>query len=1511
MEKVQVNVNYRGINDDLDAYFTLNAILMASIAVTSPPNKIIYRLGEPIDYTGMVITATYKNDTTKDITNLCTITPQSGKSFDPNYDSLVEILYTEGQDEQNCYLTLTEEEYDTRLVVDTMPTKTEYKRGEDANYSGIVVKAVCLDGSEHNITDYCTFDPADGDNVKDEVTVYCAAPATPYVFNQNSGYIASGAWIPENPTNTFIDVYRVTAGHKYLLTLGAEVGSRFRVMFTTTDISQASSRVNGTNIINANSPAAYASVEYTPSSNGYIAVGKDNIGKSGVKTYLYDANTEDGLISTTFYLTVKDLESLDIVSMPSNINYTSGELIDYSGLIVNAVYSDGSTENVTSLCTITPAEGTAITVSTEATISYTENDVTLTTSLTLVVASLESIEVTMPPNKTAYRYYDSIDYTGIVVMATYSDGSTVEVSSRCTFLPRTGSRFRPDSDYINPVITFGTVSTSLTLEYIPVTDIEVTSYPSKMEYKTGERIDYTGLVVVANYADGSTQEVSCSVRPAANKAFAPQTDADVTLTYSEFGVGSYRTSFSFAHISLMGIAVTTSPRFMTYKPDETITYFGLVVTATYLDGSTANVTSSCTITPAEGKAFDPDTDTEVLISYSEQTVEGIITETASLTLMAIELLGITVTANPHKTGYSRGEPIDYSGLVVTASYSDGSSEDVTGSCTITPSARKAFDPDSDTDVEIAHLGATTNLVLTEIYLTGIAVTHNPYRTAYKNRERISYAGMVVTATYSDESTFAVTSKCSLVPANNKRFDPEEDTNVEVTYADSSCNLTLMPILLTGLQVTQNPAKMQYFAGEAIDYSGIVISAIYSDESREYVTEDCTFSPATGTVFASETEVTITYQEQTCNLTLTAAEDRLLVSKLPRKIGYKEGDTIDYFGIEIQASYKDGSLHTVTDYCDFSPAEGSTINADTTVSVNCPEPMEPYAFDITNGYVADYGTWNISQDGSCYSDVYRVTAGHRYLIAMGLAESFKYDVLFTTRDITIATSTVSDEKTLYRWSKDSYNEYGPQSYTPSSSGYLVITKSNSGVSGIKTYLYDADSQNKTLHTSFYLTVGELASISVSQPVKARYRVGEAFDYTGVLVSAKFSDGHIENVTEDALFSPPNGTIATSDSPTQQVYTQVTVGYHNKYACFHVLTSGIAIMSLRLDTPPNKTYYYPGETLDYSGLTVSAVYWDGRQKDVTHLVSFNPPAGQAVSPTERFWDSDWNRRQINNQVVSITYTEPDETACSNVTWNTWTPRDENGSLVMDKAPEVDLSTKQYHYGSYTEYADVTYLDLSDGQVKTQTFSFDGISVAQAMSTSAAIQISPAGGDDDSYTVTVVGTKFEGLEQRGNLLGGVISTWETTYGVIVSWDYVYWMYDTPLGETFVPILTLQYQGSATYDINVTAFGLESLLVTKLPNKTVYSYNEYVNTTGWEVIAYYTDGTIKDVSSEAHLASMFYSVGLGQSPRQEQYYDSDKKGYNVPIEYESKKAIIDGKEVYLNGARKVTGSFFISYTG
>lgn len=115
-------------------------------------------------------------------------------------------------------------------------------------------------------------------------------PLTPIVYDYNIGYINAATWIYENPTNTYTDIYEAKANCTYVVALGSTVGTRFRSIFTTTDITGVTSgNVAGTQIVNKNNPPAYDAVVYkSGSSDGYILVAKDNIGHSGLISYVFN-----------------------------------------------------------------------------------------------------------------------------------------------------------------------------------------------------------------------------------------------------------------------------------------------------------------------------------------------------------------------------------------------------------------------------------------------------------------------------------------------------------------------------------------------------------------------------------------------------------------------------------------------------------------------------------------------------------------------------------------------------------------------------------------------------------------------------------------------------------------------------------------------------------------------------------------------------------------------------------------------------------------------------------------------------------------------------------------------------------------------------------------------------------------------------------------------------------------------------------------------------------------------
>ena len=152
------------------------------------------------------------------------------------------------------------------------------------------------------------------------------------------------------------------------------------------------------------------------------------------------------------------------------------------------------------------------------------------------------IEITSPPNKTTYNAGENINLTGIVVTATFSDGSTQDVTSECTFTPSSGTVVYENTTKITANWTWEdtiayTTNTAITVKRV-LTGISITTAPAKTTYYKGDSLDLTGMVVTATFSSGATEVVTsgCSFSPTNGSALSSYGAVTVKVSYTENGV---------------------------------------------------------------------------------------------------------------------------------------------------------------------------------------------------------------------------------------------------------------------------------------------------------------------------------------------------------------------------------------------------------------------------------------------------------------------------------------------------------------------------------------------------------------------------------------------------------------------------------------------------------------------------------------------------------------------------------------------------------------------------------------------------------------------------------------------------------------------------------------------------------------------------------------------------------------------------------------------------------------
>ena len=120
----------------------------------------------------------------------------------------------------------------------------------------------------------------------------------------------------------------------------------------------------------------------------------------------------------------------------------------------------------------------------------------------------------------------------------------------------------------------------------------------KTSYNAGESFDPTGLVITVKYGDDSTEDIAYDTYPT-RFTFTPSgslTTENTSVTVA-YGGQSIAFAITVASLGVKSIAVTTQPDKTTYFCGDTLDTTGLVVTGTFNDDSTGNVTSGCTYSP--------------------------------------------------------------------------------------------------------------------------------------------------------------------------------------------------------------------------------------------------------------------------------------------------------------------------------------------------------------------------------------------------------------------------------------------------------------------------------------------------------------------------------------------------------------------------------------------------------------------------------------------------------------------------------------------------------------------------------------------------------------------------------------------------------------------------------------------------------------------------------------------------------------------------------------------------
>ncbi len=435
-----------------------------------------------------------------------------------------------------------------------------------------------------------------------------------------------------------------------------------------------------------------------PGANGDHFTGIINVNETD-KTSEFEIN--EGLIAITdtcgiIYecgssATTKTLKGITITTAPTTTVYSEGQPFNPAGMIVTATYSDNSSAEVKTY-TVSPS-GTLATTDTSITVSYTENGVTkiATQAITVNPASstTETIDIT---------YTSKVNDGDTPVLPTISSGYEFVGG---TFIEDTNKN---DTFHDDKVMVMDQATLQAMAALMNVTPEDLISVAAaqgstiRTTFRSGYNYAFTGQIKRSDNTPFSG---------ANGDPFTGIINVNGTDKTSEFEISEgliavphdsgiiYTCVSSGTTKTLTGITITTAPATTVYSEGQNFDPAGMVVTATYSDNSTAEV-SGYTVSPSGALAA---TDTSVTISYTEGNITKTATQAITVSATATKTLSsIAITTAPATTTYTAGQNFDPVGMVVTATYSDNSTAEVKA-YTVSPSGALAA---TDTSVTISY-----------------------------------------------------------------------------------------------------------------------------------------------------------------------------------------------------------------------------------------------------------------------------------------------------------------------------------------------------------------------------------------------------------------------------------------------------------------------------------------------------------------------------------------------------------------------------------------------------------------------------------------------------------------------------------------------------------------------------------------------------------------------------------------------------------------------------------------
>ena len=1191
---------------------------VTSIAVKDEPSKTEYDHGDTINLAGGVITVTYSDNSTEDVSMTDPkVSIDSGSIANIN-NNVVKINYSGKTTTFNIKVN---DPVDSLAVTSPMNT-IEYSHGDNLDFTGLKLTATKRSGATEDLTS-----TSDGVSISENV-----ASVNSNKFTKTS---ADGV-VPIKGTQVITFSYKNKTADETII-VNDTISSVSLISQPTKTVYK---RGEDLNLTGAKVKVLLASGNSTTINlpDGSVKVSNFDNTKTGVKqnlTVSFGGKNADSTIDVEAY---NYIVSSEIIA-PTKLDYNYNTDLNLNGGKLTLVYKDTTIKNVNLTSAMISGYDKTKIGTQQITVTYDTNYVLsdgtkipekiVKTFEVEVHNNAQTIEITAP-TKTTYGHGDSLSLEGGKIEVTYADGTkqTPEMTSDMVTETSTSSSVNmspAESEYgINHKVTKnltikyeenGTQKTATyEIEIInKITSIKMHTTP-KTNYNVNDTLDVTNgeILVTRQTGEPEVKEITQDMVTGFDSS-KENTKLPLKVTYTENGE-TKETSYDVSvKDTVTSISIKANPSKTEYRYGESLDLTGATISVVKGSGTT-----DIPITDNMVSGYDPTTvgKQTVKVSYGGK-------DTTFEVTVKDYVKDITLTA-PTKTEYKYGEALDLTGGKVQKVMASGAQEpavDLTDS-SVTVSGYNANKAGKQT-ITVEYEGIQKTFEVTVVDPINKIELKGAPKTEYKYGEEFDVSKLKLSISRaSGETEIPVTS--DMIKNYNKNSLGQQQVTIE--YEGNTIEtITVQVVDYIQSVVITPPSKVSYNYGEALDLTGAVITKVMASTPDEPITINVTNDMISGynPNKLGIQDVTITYTDgktytQIFKVTVNEKVKSISLKDTGFKKDYKYGENLDLDNLSIVIQYISGKTEEVpvtsgmvTGYYPKTLGnQALTIKYDdfevkTSVSVKdyikdiklTPPDKKEYkineSLSLAGGSITEVmasgATGNvISLTQNMVSGFDSTTPGTKTITVKykEITKQFQVAVVNNVNHIEVIPPT----KTEYKYGEN-LNLAGSSIKVVMEDGTtqnVNITKDM--VSGYKktesrpqmiTVKY-TDEKGNEFTGYFRVTVGEdyIKELKFNAPTKRQYRIGDSIDLTGGYIAEVYASGKLGN-----KYELTNSMISGFDSTTPGTKT-IKVKFEDNTYTYTVnvqdRTLGISIKDL-----PNKTVYKKGESLDLTGATLNVI------------------------------------------------------------------------------------------------------------------------------------------------------------------------------------------------------------------------------------------------------------------------------------------------------------------------------------